>query len=501
MMLAGFISLLLLTGGITSSYSEQPEHLDDQHKFNQSSVENGSTFNNSAELYEGGTTSDYTEPPTEPNEDSGDSKKNCSYQAVLNHLNLKNKELYFMARPVKHHEEITYVYLQMVIYGILDVREIEQTFIPYIWIYMSWINEHIRWHPLDFCGLESIVVPTEVLWKPDLIIEEMTEKDKAPPSPYLTISRDGRIELRNDLMLVSTCKMQVYKFPFDIQSCDLSFKSAVYRDTEMEFQFADSKIAETHKVTQYEWLFINMTVEKKTVNNLFYNQSMIVYTIKMRRRSVLYIANFLVPIMFFFCLDLASFLISESSGEKLSFKVTVLLAVTVMQLILNEILPSSSDRIPLIAVYCIGMFGLMMLSLLETILVMYLMEKDSESQDNEAAKDQSLSEDFNDGEMKKWTPCACVCDVSADEPPSELLSVAKEGTSSQLTEESNVLEKVSDELREVEKTLILLLSSRKPGYWTRVAKTINKVFFISYVTVAVLFLTVIFSIWIHADDK
>ena len=67
-----------------------------------------------------------------------------------------------------------------------------------------------------------------------------------------------------------------------------------------------------------------------------------------KRRSVLYVANFIVPILFFLCLDLASFLISESGGEKLSFKVTVLLAVTVMQLILNDILPSSSDRIPLI---------------------------------------------------------------------------------------------------------------------------------------------------------
>lgn len=45
---------------------------------------------------------------------------------------------------------------------------------------------------------------------------------------------------------------------------------------------------------------------------------------------------------------MASFLISDNGGEKLSFKVTVLLAVTVMQLILNEILPSSSNRIPLI---------------------------------------------------------------------------------------------------------------------------------------------------------
>lgn len=68
----------------------------------------------------------------------------------------------------------------------------------------------------------------------------------------------------------------------------------------------------------------------------------------MKRRPLLYIVNFLVPVLFFLCLDMASFLISEREGEKLGFKVTVLLAVTVMQLILNEILPSSSERIPLI---------------------------------------------------------------------------------------------------------------------------------------------------------
>lgn len=68
----------------------------------------------------------------------------------------------------------------------------------------------------------------------------------------------------------------------------------------------------------------------------------------MKRRPLLYIVNFLLPVLFFLCLDVASFLISDSGGEKLSFKVTVLLAVTVLQLILNEILPASSNRIPLI---------------------------------------------------------------------------------------------------------------------------------------------------------
>ncbi|XP_028424343.1 5-hydroxytryptamine receptor 3A-like [Perca flavescens] len=511
MMLAGFLFLLLLTG-VSPWFPDEGERTDVRQMSNSSVEESGETNNN---------TDDESDFP-DTDLDSGEiSRKNCGYRNVLDYLKLnKNNDTYTMTRPVKEFNTTTMVHLQILIYGILDVRERDQTFVPYVWIYMKWQNEHIKWSPTEFCKIEEVVVPTELLWKPDITIEEMTEKDKAPPSPYLTIKWNGEVTLRNEMMIVSTCKMQVYKFPFDIQSCNLSFKSAVYSDAEIMFQTIEDGLKNTewtHQLmrTQYEWLFLSMTINIKTVNDLIYNQSMIVYTIKMRRRSVLYIANFLVPIMFFFCLDLASFLISDSGGEKLGFKVTVLLAVTVMQLLLNEILPSSSDRVPLIAVFCIGMFSLMMLSLLETILVMHLMEKDSASQDDEAGKDQNLSEDCNkkgkvslhnhDGEMKKWTHCACVCDVSADEPPSELLSVAREGNSSQLTDESNALEKVSDELREVEKTLLLLLNSRKedgkPGYWTRVTKTINKVFFISYVTMASLFLVVIFLIWNYAPDE
>lgn len=49
---------------------------------------------------------------------------------------------------------------------------------------------------------------------------------------------------------------------------------------------------------------------------------------------------------------------------------------------------------PSLVVYCFGIFALMMLSLLESILVMYLMEKDSLVQDNgRAEKPAAVSED------------------------------------------------------------------------------------------------------------
>ncbi len=111
-------------------------------------------------------------------------------------------------------------------------------------------------------------------------------------------------------------------------------------------------------------------------------------------------------------LDLASFFIPDR-GEKLCFKVTVLLGISVLLLILNDILPSKSHRCPLIgkssvqgqvseyrdifsyirdkfglsynlpllfcaAVYVVVIFSFMLLSLLETILVIYIINMNSE---------------------------------------------------------------------------------------------------------------------------
>nr|XP_057923058.1 5-hydroxytryptamine receptor 3A-like isoform X1 [Doryrhamphus excisus] len=383
-------------------------------------------------------------------------------------------------------------------------REIDQTFLPYVWIFTSWQNDHIAWQPEDFCGIQSVHLPTEVLWKPDLTIEEMIEKDKAPPSPHLTITSGGRVQVQNDQVLLSTCRMHIYQFPFDHQSCNLSFKSVVHPAQEIQLLHSLGSAEATRwsrevMHTQYEWLFMDMTVANKTVSVFGMEQDMIVYTITMKRRPVLYIINFLLPVLFFLGLDLASFLISDTAGEKLSFKITILLAVTVMQLILNDILPCSSNRIPLIAVYCIGIFALMLLSLLETILAMYLMEKDGRGEDTKTGRHQSLAEDADrwadcEGEDKK-TETHCPADEHQPEP-------MKDAGRTQ----SWTVEQLSEETREVMNALTLLLGKRmdegkKSGYWTRVTLQMNRIFFIFYIMAASLFLAIICFLWKSNQDE
>uniref|UniRef100_A0A3B3BM35 5-hydroxytryptamine receptor 3A-like n=2 Tax=Oryzias melastigma TaxID=30732 RepID=A0A3B3BM35_ORYME len=436
-----------------------------------------------------------------------DASYECSYQSVLNMLHFKgNNDKYITSRPVLDYRHLTWIFIEMRIYAILDVREADQMFVSYIWVYLRWDNEHIHWDPDQFCGQDHILIPTKNLWMPDLTIEEMTEQDKASPSPNLNIGYHGWVEFRNDQVVVSTCKMEVYRFPFDIQSCKISFKSIMHSDNELRlfYHTNDSELTEQSRQTiqtQYEWIFLNMTVHEKTVNHFGFNQTVIVYTITMKRRSVLYIANFLLPVLFFLCLDFASFLLSDTGGEKVGFKVTVLLAVTVMQLILNDILPPSSDKIPLIAIYCIGIFTLMMLSLLETILVMYLIGKDQKSTDK-TEENQKMNENPEDKRsplvgcftgIKKLIHSASVKDTAKEDQ-----SFPKEGGSSPHTEVSLVMEKAYEELGEMRKSKSLFSSStedEKPGYWTRVAEKINKVFTIFYIIAVILFLSVLFTVW------
>ncbi|XP_041672083.1 5-hydroxytryptamine receptor 3A-like [Cheilinus undulatus] len=441
----------------------------------------------------------------------------CSYRDVISHLNLtRNTDLSTMVQPLKDSRNTTDIYLDVMLYAILDVIEKEQQFVAYFWVDVSWIDDYVLWNPEEFCNITLTYVPTKSVWTPDVTIEEMTEEDKAAQSPYLAIFSDGRVWLRNDMVVISSCKMKVYKFPFDTQRCNLTFKSVIHSDKHLKLkQVSSSERMREWSLelmqTQSEWLFQNMTYLYKTVDNFGVNQSMVIYTITMRRRSVLYIVNFILPILFFLCLDLASFLISDSGGEKLSFKVTVLLAVTVMQLLLNEILPSSSDRIPLIAMFCIGIFGLMMLSLLETILVMYLIEKDSASQESRPGKDQSLSEDCKDKPCKgkfhnclidvtdvKLKSCVPAGGLCCGRASSELPQVAEQASSSQLKEESCEFEK------EVLKSLALLFCKKKdeekPGYWSRMTKIINKVFFIFYIIIASLFLFYMCHCWKSTEE-
>ena len=54
------------------------------------------------------------------------------------------------------------------------------------------------------------------------------DEDKSPQTPYVYIYNTGRIYDDSPLRVVSTCKLRIYSFPFDIQNCSLTFGSYIH---------------------------------------------------------------------------------------------------------------------------------------------------------------------------------------------------------------------------------------------------------------------------------
>lgn len=54
------------------------------------------------------------------------------------------------------------------------------------------------------------------------------DTDKIFQKPYIQFTHRGSVSIEDGLRVISTCNMDVYKFPFDTQSCVITFLSMMY---------------------------------------------------------------------------------------------------------------------------------------------------------------------------------------------------------------------------------------------------------------------------------
>lgn len=76
---------------------------------------------------------------------------------------------------------------------------------------------------------------------------------------------------------------------------------------------------------------------------LFYHTQVVV-----RRRPLFYTVNLLLPSIFLMVMDIVGFYLPPDSGERVSFKITLLLGYSVFLIIVSDTLPATAIGTPLI---------------------------------------------------------------------------------------------------------------------------------------------------------
>ena len=96
----------------------------------------------------------------------------------------------------------------------------------------------------------------------------------------------------------------------------------------------------------------------------------VIFNITLRRKTLFYTVNLIIPCVGISFLSVLVFYLPSDSGEKVSLSISILLSLTVFFLLLVEIIPSTSLKVPLLGKYLLFTMVLVTLSVVVTIAVL-----------------------------------------------------------------------------------------------------------------------------------
>lgn len=148
----------------------------------------------------------------------------------------------------------------------------------------------------------------------------------------------------------SSCLMDMTYFPFDDQICKLKLGSWAYTGFQVDVLNRSNTVDLSRFVQNGEWELIRTYGVR---NNVYYTCCPepfpdVTITLHIRRRTIYYMYNVIIPSIMLSSLALLGFWINPDSGEKVTLGLTVLLALSVFMLLIAENTPATSFFIPLL---------------------------------------------------------------------------------------------------------------------------------------------------------
>lgn len=164
------------------------------------------------------------------------------------------------------------------------------------------------------------------------------------------INSNGLIRYHYPSLTESKCEMNVKYFPFDKQTCTLSFGSWVYTADRLKIKNVKKEDNLNALTGSIEWTIVKFFAESETIhfNCCEIPYSVVTFKLNLERKPDYYVYNILVPCIIISLIGTLGFLLPVEAGEKISVGITVLLSLTVFLLVIEEKLPPSSDTLPMI---------------------------------------------------------------------------------------------------------------------------------------------------------
>ncbi|CAB3400263.1 unnamed protein product [Caenorhabditis bovis] len=258
------------------------------------------------------------------------------------------------------------VYFSLALVLLINVDEKNQIMQTNVWPTMKWNDYHMKWNPKEYDGIETVRVPPDKVWLPDIVLF-----NNADGNYLVSFYSNVVVEHTGDMLWVppavykSSCLIDVEYFPFDEQVCSLTFGSWSFGNDELQLSYLSGK----RHAELNDYLPSGIWDLTDAPGLLSQSRSKISYLIKIRRKSLFYTVILIMPTVLMAFLSMMVFYLPAESSEKITLAISILLALVVFLLVVSKILPPTSSTIPLLAKYLLMTFIMNMVTIMVSVII------------------------------------------------------------------------------------------------------------------------------------
>lgn len=287
-----------------------------------------------------------------------------------------------LVRPVVNASDVLRVAIKLKLSQLIDVNLKNQIMATNLWVEQSWYDYKLRWEPKEYGGVEMLHVPSDHIWRPDIVLYNNADGYfEVKLVTKATIHHHGQVEWKPPAIFKSSCEIDVEYFPFDEQTCSLKFGSWTYDGYKVDLRHMDEKadsnivdmgvdLSEFYMSVEWDILEVPAVRNEKYYTCCDEPYLDITFNITMRRKTLFYTVNIIIPCMGISFLTVLTFYLPSDSGEKVTLSISILISLHVFFLLVVEIIPPTSLVIPLLGKYLIFAMILVSISICVTVVVL-----------------------------------------------------------------------------------------------------------------------------------
>ncbi|XP_006811725.1 neuronal acetylcholine receptor subunit beta-4-like [Saccoglossus kowalevskii] len=281
-------------------------------------------------------------------------------------------------RPVNDSSESVNVHLYMTINQLIDVDERYQIITTRVWLHQQWNDTRLKWNPEQYGGLNTIVVTMDTIWTPDTSLLNSADSEFGGfPRMYLpdltaVITSAGTVIQSIPAILRTPCTMDITYFPVDTQICYIRFGLWMYVNRQVQLILKRDNVPKENFVPNSEWDIIGTRGRAAISPFLLINNEPctdVTFDITIKRKPLYYAANLIIPCVLVNFLTVVVFSLPSDSTEKVNLSISLLLTLYVFSLLVAELLPPTSNMVPMLTAYLIFSMMLIAVSVSMTTLV------------------------------------------------------------------------------------------------------------------------------------